>query len=66
MSTSRHVGVHGIWRVAGSRRSRYKDAWPDIVDEDVAGVTLLEAGTFTGVSPRVLEALRLLPGEFRR
>ncbi|MFD1834588.1 hypothetical protein ACFSDA_05800 [Brachybacterium rhamnosum] len=38
----------------------------DIAHEDLAGVTLFEAGTFTGVSPRVLEALRLLPGEFRR
>lgn len=66
MPTSRHVGVHGIWRVAGSRRSRCKDAWPDIVDEDVAGVTLLEAGTFAGLSPLVRGALRLLPGEFRR
>ena len=38
----------------------------DIVDEDVAGATLLEAGTSAGVSPLVREALRLLPGEFRR
>lgn len=71
MPTSQHVGVYGVWRVEGSLVLVRKARGPytgllDLADEDVAGVTLLEAGTSAGVSPLVREALRLLPGEFRR